>query len=102
MRVLPHPSGGVSQGDHSVLRLLRSVCFAVVSSPLAFVVAGTCVWLLVYLVHGVYHARTDGAEWGLSSALRCGGCFIALGLLACAAVGNIVVLFIVGWRGNKS
>ena len=102
MQALDHPSGGVHRAGPPVVRLLRSVCFVVLANPLAFAVAGTCVWLTAHLLLGIHHARVEGIEWELSDVLSCGSCIVALLFLACVAIGHIVLMLIAGWRGRES
>jgi hypothetical protein len=82
-------------------RLAGGACATLLANPVAFAVAGTCLWLLTQVVVGVVRARAEGVDWGVSDVVSCGVCMLALLVLAGLALGHITLTAIVGWRGKS-
>jgi hypothetical protein len=103
MRVSDDTSIGANQGGSAIVfRVLRGTGATLLANPLSFAVAAACVWLLVHLLLGISRARQAGVAWSLFDVVSCTGCFFVLTFLACLAMGHITLMWVVGWRGDRS
>ncbi len=102
MKGLTDTSGGAKNAGSSVLlRSLRAAGFTLLANPLAFAVAGTCLWLLANLLIAPYR-EPQGIGGDLPAVLSFAGGVIAFTVLAVLALGHIAVMWITGWRGRRA